>query len=456
MYKVTVDLRSNTRCDFRIASVVHPEPDNVPIKDPLEDCSKCGLSTNYWHTPHVPLCPTCALAEATLSVSLDTPVMDPILAEIGFGFLVVGRLVLSELIFPHVPSHLTPLLTEAVNYMVSKCEEPHTVKVICKGNPYASNTDSFIEAPSWTPAGENSSGNLLLSGGGLDSSTTALMLAKEGIPYRTIFFSFGQAARVYEWESVNFVDAYCSKFGHQADSTKLEVNLSVLRRGLSDYKDVSNEGSFPCRNWFLYFLSVSYQTVIPKNIFINVFKGEFDDNHADHSPRTFDLFRQIILAYSKADCHLLTPFKYLDKSDLAFILREYFGDLEVAKIRSCYAFFRRICGGCTGCVNKFVSLIHAGFSFEEFAGAGGSRIDPRKATKLWDKYYPRIFDDTYPDTRRAEIAYVINRFLHWKPTPMTAEEKPVFEKYLAMDLAARSTRSADAIRDQIMKALEER
>lgn len=458
-YVARIRLEAPNRGMISIFQNVHQEPENVPIKDPLEDCSKCNQPTNHWLTPHIPLCPICAEKQSfNFPVVFGHTILDVALAEIGIGFLVVGRVHLATLILQHVPAHLAPLIQEGVNYMASKCNLPHSVKVVCLGKIPVMESQNFIDEPSVPTLrkfADGAKGNLLLSGGGLDSSTTALVLAVAGIPYETLFFSFGQAARNYEWESINLIDSYNVENipTWQPKSTRLEVNLSILRRGLAAFEDISNEGTFPCRNWFLYFTSLASIEYTPRNVFINIFKGEFDDNHADHSPRTFDIFQRILMAYSGNDCHLLTPFKYLDKSDLAYILRQKFPAVPVAKIRSCYCFFRNTCGGCTGCVNKFVSIIHAGFTFEDF---GPSRIDPRKATKLWIKYWDSIFSDKYPDSRRAEIAYVCNQFLSFKPTPMTDTEKPIFEKYLALDLENRSSRSALDIERSINLAIQER
>ncbi len=385
-----------------------------------------------------------------ISIKLKEPVLDPILMEIACGWLMVGRLHLSELYLYHVPKRMAALLEEAGNYMADHCNKPHTFKVICCENKFEGK--HFI--PEEFQLAKAGTKDLLLSGGGLDSSTTSLLLAYVGIPFRTLFFNYGQAARMYEWESVQMIDSYnAEKSAADVESAMLQVNLHLVRRGLKAFDNISNEGSFPCRNWFLYFAALAYAKEIPPNIFINIFKGEFDDNHRDHSPRTFELFNKLVLEYNGVDCRLVTPFKELDKSDLAYLLVSYFPDVDIAKIRSCYAFFRRIDGACTGCVNKFVSVIHAGFTAEEF---GDSRIKPYRATKLWQKYYPRMFDDTYPISRRSEIAFVISQFLEHAPFAITEEKLAIMEQLKQLAIEEKAKRNPEAVLAVVQKAIAER
>ena len=41
-------------------AIVHLEPEPYLSMREVENCSKCGLPTRWWLTPHVPLCPACA------------------------------------------------------------------------------------------------------------------------------------------------------------------------------------------------------------------------------------------------------------------------------------------------------------------------------------------------------------------------------------------------------------
>jgi len=322
--------------------------------------------------------------------------LNPEWLPFAVSMLCVGRLEIDVLRLPVVCGTLESVV-EIINYYSQKSLKPHSIKV----EPFfffrRCKVKRFKEP-------------VILTGGGIDSSmvTFFYVLERKERPL-LLFFNYGQAAATFELESVKRV---AEKLGLNVRVVK--VNLQKLRKMLNLFPSISIEGPFPARNWFFYICTLGLGDF--KEISVNVFKGEFDENHPDHSPKAM-WFLQNLCKLLNYKSRVVVPIKDLDKGEVMFWLRN---QTDIKEIRSCYSFFRRTCGACTGCLNKFVSFVGSGAEVTDFED---TRVKPFNSRKFFEKYLHRVFTDHYPESRKKEISFVVEKCLPFV-------RKNLYKKYI--------------------------
>ncbi len=355
------------------------------------------------------------------------PQSDTTLLAAAGAMAIVGRLELDELWLPHLTDpRLEGIFTKVVNYFSQKSKKPHSVRVrFYAGRPSRVSSAPFPVADGLGGLNEafldiELTHPIVLMGGGTDSCGIYAYYAKKGLKPVGLYYEYGQAAKSYERKAIFDLAQHFN-----SNAVRVPITLSSLRRELNKYPNISMEGAFPARNWIFYLSTLCMLKELGGNeIAVSVFKGEFDDNHPDHSPITLQDFQDMVDVYvGSGKCKVVVPMRDLDKSDAVFWYKEKIEpEWPIDRTRSCYGMFGRIDGACTGCMNKFVSMAYAGYDMgkTQFFDSDwktsngikrGSRIDPRAATKYFYKYFKRaLAGSNYNETRNAEIMWVMQNY----------------------------------------------
>lgn len=342
----------------------------------------------------------------TKNFVVKLPEFDPQLQGLALACLVIGRLKIDEILLPasrysdrEIPQDESyrQLVTSLLKFFASKATMTYKPTVAFY---------LYLSDKKWlqrVPTRGRLSANTILLGGGTDSGSSIAAARKLlGGKVTGLFYEFGQTAARHELVA-------CQKITSSFDAklVHVKVKLKKLRKQLDEFPSISSEGPFPARNWFFYTMTLGLLGRQSKSIAISVFRGEFDDNHADHGPTTLGYFQRLCDLFSDQPLQIkvTVPSARLDKSDTAYWWKQIAEKtLSINETRSCYKKTSVPCGTCVGCVNRYVAMSYAGFNTE----ACNWETYPAKAEMLSGKYLERALDPIKcPEARSQEIAFVL-------------------------------------------------
>jgi 7-cyano-7-deazaguanine synthase len=198
---------------------------------------------------------------------------------------------------------------------------------------------------------------LLLSSGGLDSTTVAYWLVQKGISVQPLFFDYGQHCVEKEWATLRSVLP-------QTDlvAPPDRVDISAIYRGsrsrLIAEPDLWNEHVdseelyIPYRT--LLFFSVSASIAQTRGI-LNVYSGFINSNHA----KELDCSAQFLngldaLSRDVGPVRFEIPFRDRSKAEIVQFAKQL--GVPIGRTYSCQLFSDVPCGACPNCVERLTAI----------------------------------------------------------------------------------------------------
>ena len=200
---------------------------------------------------------------------------------------------------------------------------------------------------------------LLLSSGGLDSTTVAYQLASEGVEVVPIFFDYGQHCVEIEWNRANEV--------LPADMRRPERNnISDVFRGsrsrLIREADLWNEEVkdddlyIPYRTMLFFAAAAARAQTIG---ILDVYTGFINSNHAKEIDCSAAFMNSLDgLTANIGPVRFHSPFRYASKADVARAALKL--GVPIGRTYSCQASGKFPCGACPNCVERLGALKEAG------------------------------------------------------------------------------------------------
>lgn len=200
---------------------------------------------------------------------------------------------------------------------------------------------------------------LLLSSGGLDSTTLAYWLRERGTPFLPLFFDYGQHCVETEWNTLREVLPSDS-------AAPRRVDISGIFRGsqsrLIAEPDLWNE---PVRAEELY---IPYRTLLffsagaafaQTHGMTEVYSGFINSNHAKELDCSAAFLNSLdALSESVGPVRFQIPFRDKAKTEVAEIAKRL--SVPIGKTYSCQVYSDIPCGACPNCVDRLTGLQQAG------------------------------------------------------------------------------------------------
>ena len=200
---------------------------------------------------------------------------------------------------------------------------------------------------------------LLLSSGGLDSTTVAYWLRERARTFLPLFFDYGQHCVETEWNTLRDVlprDGLCPR----------RVDISGIFRGsrsrLITEPDLWTERVEPDDLYIPYrtllFFSAGAAFAQTQGL-TDVYSGFINSNHAkelDCSAAFFNSLDALSASFGPVRFHI--PFRDKTKKEVAEIAKQL--SVPIGKTYSCQVYSDVPCGACPNCVERINALHEAG------------------------------------------------------------------------------------------------
>ncbi len=200
---------------------------------------------------------------------------------------------------------------------------------------------------------------ILLSSGGLDSTTVAYKLHSQGIEFVPTFLDYGQHCSELEWARVNEVLP-------SGTPPPERLDISDVFRGstsrLIDEADLWNESVADDDLYVPYRTMLFFATAAARAQTLGlseVYTGFINSNHAKEIDCTADFLNQLDgLTEATGPVRFFSPFRFSSKFEVA---REAVKlGVPIGRTYSCQASSNFPCGACPNCVERLKALSEAG------------------------------------------------------------------------------------------------
>lgn len=197
---------------------------------------------------------------------------------------------------------------------------------------------------------------VLLSSGGLDSTTMAFWLINEGIDFVPLFINYGQHCAETEFKTLKSVlpSSHISKIEYIDVQSIYSKSTSrfVKPANLWEEDIVADDLYIPYRNVLLLTIGATFaQTIGLKN----VYSAFINSNHAkeiDCSNEFFNKMENMLTEYGSVKINM--PFRYFSKYEVAKIGIDL--GVSIGSTFSCQASPVIPCGACPNCVDRLEAI----------------------------------------------------------------------------------------------------
>lgn len=200
---------------------------------------------------------------------------------------------------------------------------------------------------------------IVLSSGGLDSTTVAYQLQADGFDVRPVFFDYGQHCAAMEWDRVNEVLPSAMARPERIDISDIfrgSKSRLIVEANLWE-DDVKDEDLYvPYRTMLFFAVAAARAQIMGIEI---VYTGFINSNHAKEIDCASDFMNSLDrLTESIGPVRFISPFRYSSKADVAVRAAEL--GVPIGRTYSCQAASRFPCGACPNCVERLKALAEAG------------------------------------------------------------------------------------------------
>ncbi len=199
---------------------------------------------------------------------------------------------------------------------------------------------------------------ILLSSGGLDSTTVAYSLVKNGINVFPIFFDYGQHCVEMEWERLNEV---LPDEVHQPERFNISEifhgSRSRLIREANLWNDnVTDDDLYIPYRTMLFFAAAAARAQTME--ITDVYTGFINSNHAKEIDCTADFMNKLDgLVENIGPVRFTSPYRFFSKAQVAHEAVQL--GVPIGRTYSCQAASEFPCGACPNCVERLRALEEA-------------------------------------------------------------------------------------------------
>lgn len=202
---------------------------------------------------------------------------------------------------------------------------------------------------------------LLLASGGLDSTTVAYDLDRQGIDVHPVFFDYGQHCVEIEWNRVNEVLPSKMRKPERFDISDIFRGSSslLIKEANLWTDDVKDDDLYVPYRTMLFFAAAAAraQTVG----ILEVYTGFINSNHAKEIDCTSEFMNKLDgLIDNIGPVRFISPFRYSSKTEVAEAAIRL--GVPIGRTYSCQAASQFPCGACPNCVERLHALEDAGLS----------------------------------------------------------------------------------------------
>ncbi|TGB33033.1 7-cyano-7-deazaguanine synthase [Burkholderia thailandensis] len=199
---------------------------------------------------------------------------------------------------------------------------------------------------------------LLLSSGGLDSTTVGYKLAATGVDVVPIFFDYGQHCVEVEWGRVNEVLPADMQRPERFDISDIfRGSPSRLIREADLWTEAVKDDDLyiPYRTMLFFAAAAARAQTVG---ILDVYTGFINSNHAKEIDCTAAFMNSLDgLTASIGPVRFHSPFRYSSKADVARAAAEL--GVPIGRTYSCQASAHFPCGACPNCVERLNALKEA-------------------------------------------------------------------------------------------------
>ncbi len=196
---------------------------------------------------------------------------------------------------------------------------------------------------------------VLLASGGLDSTTLAYWLEREGVLTVPIFFDYGQHCVEKEWTTLNKVLPSHAQAPKKINISDIYSSSSsrMIREADLWSETVSDDDLYlPYRT--LLFFSVAVSVAQSMNL-TAVYAGFINSNHAKELDCSAGFLNDLeALAKDVGPVRIRMPFREKSKSDVARLAVDL--GVPIGTTFSCQVFSDVPCGACPNCVERLNAI----------------------------------------------------------------------------------------------------
>lgn len=200
---------------------------------------------------------------------------------------------------------------------------------------------------------------ILLTSGGLDSTTVAYQLVRDGVDVWPLFFDYGQHCVEVEWSRLQEVlprevrqpERVCIAGIFQGSNSRLIREADLWRDRVED-----DDLYVPYRTMVFFAAAAARAQTLD---ILDVYTGFINSNHAKEIDCTSDFMNKLDqLTANIGPVRFTSPYRYSSKADVmraAVVL-----GVPVGRTYSCQASSAFPCGACPNCVERLRALSEAG------------------------------------------------------------------------------------------------
>lgn len=197
---------------------------------------------------------------------------------------------------------------------------------------------------------------ILLSSGGLDSTTVAYWLRGKNVHVVPLFFDYGQHCADTEWQTL--LDVLPKEFVASTVKLSLKEVFSQSKSRLINEPDLWTEETqsqdlyIPYRTLLFFSASAAYAQTIGVT---NVYSGFINSNHATEIDCSTGFLNQLDSLSNKVGAvRFIMPFRYNTKQEVAKTAVEL--GVPIGRTFSCQVWSDIPCGACPNCVDRLNAI----------------------------------------------------------------------------------------------------
>lgn len=202
---------------------------------------------------------------------------------------------------------------------------------------------------------------ILLASGGLDSTTVAYSLHREGIDVTPVFFDYGQHCVEIEWDRLNEVLPPEMKKPERFDISDIFRGSSsrLIKEANLWTDDVRDNDLYVPYRTMLFFAAAAARA--QTMMISDVYTGFINSNHAKEIDCNAEFMNKLDgLIDSVGPVRFTSPFRYLSKAEVAKAALSL--GVPIGRTYSCQASSDFPCGACPNCVERLRALKDTGLS----------------------------------------------------------------------------------------------
>ena len=202
---------------------------------------------------------------------------------------------------------------------------------------------------------------IILTSGGLDSTTVAYSLEREGMDAFPVFFDYGQHCVEMEWNRVNEVLPSKMRRPDRFDISDIfRDSSSRLIKEANLWRDkVTDDDLYVPYRTMLFFAAAAARAQTMG--ILDVYTGFINSNHAKEIDCTAEFMNQLDgLVENIGPVRFTSPFRYASKTEV--VQEAVRLGVPIGRTYSCQAASDFPCGACPNCVERLHALEDAGLA----------------------------------------------------------------------------------------------